>query len=398
MPGTTKSILDYLRSESPIVTTVHYDDDEKPKLSKTNTKNVGYKRPKCIRQWDDFHFDSLQAIYDGYLRKALAQEIGNFTDHSKIPHLPFCEIHDEDSLEALLIKWNQSVVSDALNMTQDLSGADQAESKIYMVRGGQADSPADIIPDWAGIQRTNHQTARPSNILPGDTKVGWKWSSHHIVTGDTDDIYLGEDWIQPIKQIYTYCCKLKTRYGYIITDKELVVTRIRPFSQDDFQSPVDTQDSLFSFPSPKKRATAISSKLSERPTKNAAAEVLKHGTLEYKAIPWSSNASEASASDNSLTINLALWWLHMMALESHEICYWYPPLAGATRKQTSSVQDPCAQENSLSSSGLRHIHTGTKRSRDEASHGEDGSQAYLPRVTPMPMRSTRTQAKRQRTD
>lgn len=68
----------------------------------------------------------------------LDQETSNFIDNSALPHLPFCEIHDEDSLEALLIKWNQSVVSDALDVTQKLSGADQAQAKICMVRGGQA--------------------------------------------------------------------------------------------------------------------------------------------------------------------------------------------------------------------------------------------------------------------
>ena len=114
-----KSILEYLRSDSPIVSSVHYPQDD-VKLSKKgrNTTNSNYTQPKCILEWEDFEFDSLQAIYNGRLRKVLDQEISNFTDHSAVPHLPFCEIHDEDSLEALLIKWNQSVVSDALDVTQ----------------------------------------------------------------------------------------------------------------------------------------------------------------------------------------------------------------------------------------------------------------------------------------
>ncbi|CAD6585742.1 MAG: hypothetical protein ASARMPREDX12_002105 [Alectoria sarmentosa] len=402
MPGATKSILEYLRSDSPVVTTVHYADDDKSKKTKSNTTNVGYKKPRCIRQWDDFDFDSLQAIYDGHLRGALAQEIGNFTDRSTIPHLPFCEIHDEDSFEALVIKWNQSVISHALDMTQNFSGADQADGKIYMVRGGQADRTAGICPDWAGIRRAdirpaNPQTSRPSNILPGDTKVGWKWSSHSIVAGDTEDVYLVDDWLEPIKQIFTYCCKLKARYGYIITDKELVVTRIRPFSQDDLKSPVESQGSVRSFPSPKERLTPASSELSNSSPRNAASDILRHGTLEYKAIPWSSNDSEASASETSLTINLALWWLHMMALESHEICYWYPPLAEAMRRQTSGGQHHDVKGLNLAPDVLRPTHAGTKRRKDEASEGDDGSHAR-PSPRRMAMRSTRSQAKRQRTD
>ena len=65
--------------------------------------------------------DSLQDSYNGRLRIVLEQETSNFIDPSAIPHLPFCGIHDENSLEALLIKRNQFVVSDALNVTQKLS-------------------------------------------------------------------------------------------------------------------------------------------------------------------------------------------------------------------------------------------------------------------------------------
>ncbi len=376
-----KSILEYLRSDSPIVSNVHYaQDDIQPSKKGRNTTSPGYAKPKCILEWEDFEFDSLQAIYKGRLRKVLDQEINNFIDRSAIPHLPFCEIHDEDSLEALLIKWNQSVVSDALDVTQKLSGADQAQAKIYMVRGGQANRIPKCQPDWAGVLRASTKQ-RTSSILPGDTKVGWKWSSRDIEVGDVDSVYIAKDWLEPIKQIYTYCSKLKVRYGYIITEKELVVTRIRPFSQDHLRSPVNTQDSALSFPSPKKRATAITSESSKIPKQNASAEAFEEGTLEYKAIPWSSNAS-----DNSLTINLALWWLHMMALESHEICYWYPPLAEDIGSQTKEFD-----------LAVRTSHAGTKRSRDEMSSEDDASYAYLsPKQTPK--RSTRSHAKRRQTD
>ena len=84
-------------------------------------------------------------------------------------------------------------------------------------------------PDWAGVLRVSTQQ-RTSSILPADTKVGWKWSSRDIQVGDVDSVYLAKDCLEPIKQIYTYCSKLRVRYGYIITEKELVFTRIRPFS------------------------------------------------------------------------------------------------------------------------------------------------------------------------
>lgn len=397
MSVAAESILEYLRLDNPMISCVHYPGD-KPQAKKanmSNTTNVGYLQPKYIWQWEEFDFDSLEAIFDGQLRETLARKPSSIlTDHSTIPHLPFCEIHDESSLEALLVKWNQSVISDALEKTQDLSGAGHFPSKIYMVRGGQANRLAGIVPEWAGVQRSDSGPCRPSNILPGDTKVSWKWSSQKIQPGDTEDIYLENDWLEPIKQLYTYCCRLKARYGYIITEKELVVVRIRPVSPIDTWSPVDTQDSVLSSSSPRNRMKAAFSTPSYGSARNASATLERGGTLEYKAIPWSSEATNASICRKSLTINLALWWLHMMALENHEIDYSYPTLAEDTRGQTSEVQDPGLKVHRPASAALRHIRSGAKRSRDEVSEEDDPSQAY-PSPKRTPMRSTRSKAKSQ---
>ena len=70
-----------------------------------------------------------------------------------------------------------------------------------------------------------------------------------------------------------------------------------------------------------------------------------------------------------------------MALESHEICYWYPPLAEDIGAQT--------KEFGLA---VRPSHVGTKSSRDEMSDKDEGSYASLsPKHTPM--RLTRSHAK-----
>ena len=56
------------------------------------------------------------------MREVLDQEISKFIDRSAIPRIPFCEMHGENSLEVPLIKWDQSVFSDAPDVTQKLSG------------------------------------------------------------------------------------------------------------------------------------------------------------------------------------------------------------------------------------------------------------------------------------
>ena len=73
-----------------------------------------------------------------------------------------------------------------------------------MVRGGQANRIRKCKPDWAGVLRASTKQ-RTSSILPGDTKVGWKWSSRDSQVRDVDSVYLAKDWLEPIKQIFTYC-------------------------------------------------------------------------------------------------------------------------------------------------------------------------------------------------
>lgn len=81
-----------------------------------------------------------------------------------------------------------------------------------------------------------------------------------------------------------------------------------------------------------------------------------------------------------------------MALESHEIEYWYPPLAEATRVGTPEVQTPGQNANKPTFNALEHGHAGAKRSRDEKSEEDDDSQAHSsPKRTPK--RRTRSEAK-----
>ena len=80
---------------------------------------------------------------------------------------------------------DQSVVRDAL--------AQKLLVKIYMVRGGQDNRMAKHQPDRAGILQARTQQQTISN-LPGDPKVGWKWSRRKIQVGDIDLIFLAKEY------------------------------------------------------------------------------------------------------------------------------------------------------------------------------------------------------------
>ena len=123
-----------------------------------------------------------------------------------------------------------------------------------------------------------------------------KWSSKYIETGKVKVTVESKKWLLPISQIYSYCVRNNTRYGYIITDAELVAVRIHWSEQQFSQPPSDAARS------------------SPEPVRSANQRASTKGTLKYKAIPWKKcDKDGAGRKSNNLTVNLALWWLHLMA-------------------------------------------------------------------------------------
>lgn len=106
-----------------------------------------------------------------------------------------------------------------------------------------------------------------------------------IDTGPTKN-FGNPPWYWPIKQIFTYCMRAGVRYGYLITDYELIVVRIRPKG-------------------PNKGQSSSGSRFSTRCSRPR--ELVNQATLDFEAIPWSHKTSD------KLTVNLALWGLHLMA-------------------------------------------------------------------------------------
>jgi len=345
---------DYLRRENPTLVC-----GACPPGSNTMSRIVEYLIPDHIKDWTDFQYESLCSIYGGVLNQVLESEF-LCQDFSAIPQKPFREIHDERSLESLLTKWNHSVVSEALSKAQEHLYTNHSNMTIYMARGGQSYIPQlakeKRFPDWAGIQpglsQADIQGTKISsiNILPGDTKVSKKWLSDDIVDGALDTDFTPDNWQRPLKQVYTYCVRANARYGYIITDKELVVIRIGPSKQE--KSPTSTQESSQGFD-----VAQTIPEITEDESSQACFEYdegndyalptpilnkLKRdgGMLEYKAIPWTNdNGEKPRRAHDPMTVNLALWWLHMMASVSSIIKERYAPLSKIAPPSCFGVQN-----------------------------------------------------------
>ncbi|AEO70358.1 uncharacterized protein THITE_2121688 [Thermothielavioides terrestris NRRL 8126] len=87
-------------------------------------------------------------------------------------------------------------------------------------------------PDWAlcSVDRKSplsDGSFRYDNLLPGDSKLSNKWHSSWYQRSDLHPGYL-QVWKDPVRQILSYCRHNRCRYGFLITDAELVVMRVTP--------------------------------------------------------------------------------------------------------------------------------------------------------------------------
>ena len=108
----TQSLLEFLLQENPIL-----NGSRVPGGNNTKSLKLTYSSPQCIQEWEDFKIEALSTCNGGVFQQALLEK-HHFHDHGGIPLYPFREVHDEDSLQCFLVKWNHSVVSDALEISQ----------------------------------------------------------------------------------------------------------------------------------------------------------------------------------------------------------------------------------------------------------------------------------------
>ncbi|KAI9765982.1 MAG: hypothetical protein M1840_006989 [Geoglossum simile] len=324
------TLLDYLTIPNPDVDSTH-------SATGSNTDNPSWTSAEAVRDWKEFNYKTLLSCYKELLNRSTT----GLPLTPVIESFPHCEIWDEDSLDALLVKWTQTIVSTALLFTHDLcasgwEGGDWNFCEIYMARGGLASLSDDrrFRPDWAAIQRGRLSKAAISktgrspyvNICPGDTKLSTKWNSswRFLVAGN-----FIKEFEKPVSQIFSYCINANARYGYILTQEELLVVRVTR-SADPIE-PLSTSrprrsTAQYQSSSSHARDNSITSALSDMsldPSGSSYTDsgnpILNYDALEIKSIPWTNQHGE-------MTVNLALWWIHMMAKEDNSIQISYPPL------------------------------------------------------------------------
>ena len=121
-------------------------------------------------------------------------------------------------------------INDALDATANLlSKQYKANFPVWQLRRGGIclyESDPSVRPDW-GLSSEDFfdQMGYFYNFMPGDSKISSKWSAGMVKREANKDAE--EHGAKPIQQVGAYCDKTRSRYGFLISDKELTVIELR---------------------------------------------------------------------------------------------------------------------------------------------------------------------------
>lgn len=182
-------------------------------------------------------------------------------------------------------------------------------------------------PDWAGFHNID---AHPyQDLLTGDTKLGSKFSSNYK---DSAEASKRKAFHDVMSQVVFYSRMTNSRYGYVITDDKLLCFRRTRTS--DPTHPVSTsrqqRQQVQQPPRPPSIATTYSGAsdmvIDSTPAGSSIAYTdnenpdVNEEPLEIVVVPWNSHGAGA------LTINLALFYLHLLAAKDNSLKQLYRSL------------------------------------------------------------------------
>ncbi|KAL2812137.1 hypothetical protein BDW59DRAFT_177030 [Aspergillus cavernicola] len=127
----------------------------------------------------------------------------------------FNQLYDEQMLGHLVASSIMMPVSCAL------------PDELFFTSGGTTWETAECFPDWStGNKNRTQRIGRPKAIAIGDTKYQWAHEEAISVVRSNPHGYEyanRRDIVRPIEQLQFYCASYKCRFGFLITEKGLLV-------------------------------------------------------------------------------------------------------------------------------------------------------------------------------
>ncbi|KAL2794636.1 hypothetical protein BJX66DRAFT_325261 [Aspergillus keveii] len=238
-----------------------------PRPAGKNTTNDSYSHRDIreIREWGDFNLQQIQQDYGALLAAAMISP-------DPLPTSPPQAIRLETGFktkagEILFPQVRRALRQAFAWLANQPSQPNQpppmtGKSVVSMGVGELARTPGSFLPDVAFFE-VGLAPGVPPNRVPGDLKPHWKWD-----TNMADSVSDRSEYLQALSQVNFYMHQHNTRYGFLLTNHEMVAIRRR----DD------------------------------------------RGSLELsRPIPW-----EAAGTPNNqrMTVLLALWYLGMLASQN----------------------------------------------------------------------------------
>ncbi|KAH7133999.1 hypothetical protein EDB81DRAFT_802894 [Dactylonectria macrodidyma] len=323
------SILELLTHPNPTVSHL-------TPTNKTNTRGKNWHTPRRLKRWDDFdNFNILEASFGGHLLQEARRRGRDFPPYPHTHPEYDCVIRDEDDTRDLLHKWNRTIVNAALDAIQyELHPAIWCKGKADPPSTKETSEPppepekkrelpprkcsaeaktpkgrslARLKPD-SGSSWSNpslpESDARRRERFPKEYKPARKWESKWMVerelindAGEWEKGKSNHNVAMPIRQAYTYCVKHMCRYGCILTCQEAFIFRVKPLDKEPVGGSQD--------PRVLKR------------------QLTRNGLMEYISIPWDNHSQGEVDGHDTWTVNLALWFVHVLAGNNYEAGWQY---------------------------------------------------------------------------
>ncbi|KAI0458589.1 hypothetical protein F5B21DRAFT_528343 [Xylaria acuta] len=282
-------------------------------------------RPDEVKRWEDFTLENFELNFKDItlheMEKPKVCDAGEITSEDGL-------IFEESSFKKVVADWNIKVVQHALD-------------------------------DWCLYQKSKDGLVEHiRNLLPGDTKPAKKWKSEWIdESGPIGD----SKACLTLTQLAKYMYLGKTRYGFIISEEEIVALRLSTFNRKISNLGTAQEESSYG-----------------RNLRNPLNNNYKNRVgipLEFCSVPWT------SSDIGSFTVNLTLWWPSVLAIRDPPTKErgTYSPLGACTRGLSPAPVGRATRRAAKRDRPRKIQPTSNKRRADDASDEAPiigGSQRY----------------------